>query len=156
MKQSSRTQWKIRKARKSDAEAIVRFLETQHRPKRSDFVVSEYFVAESLGQIVGCIATRKRAQRGYLYGLAVEKSQRRRGVGHALTEHCLNHLRREGADLVFTLVMFWNIRFIKQHGFKLANRKTKTDLKDLHPDFVDKWSARSALFAASELKSSLP
>lgn len=149
MKQPAQTQWTIRKARKSEADAIIRFLETQRRPRRSEFKVSEYFVAESLGEIVGCIATRKRAQHGYLYGLAVEKSQRRRGIGHALTAFGLNHLRRNGVDLVFTLVMFWNIRFIKQHGFELVDKGAKSELKDLHPDFVDDWTIRSALFVAS-------
>jgi len=149
MKQPAQTQWKIRKARKSDAESIVRFLETQRRPRRSELKVSEYFIAENLGKIVGCIATRKRAQRGYLYGLAVEKSHRRRGIGHALTACGLNRLRREGVDVVFTLVMFWNIRFIKQHGFELVDKGAKIQLKDLHSDFVDDWAVRSALFAAS-------
>jgi N-acetylglutamate synthase-like GNAT family acetyltransferase len=149
MKEPAQTQWKIRKARKSDADGIVRFLETQRRPRRSALKVSEYFIAESLGKIVGCIAARKRAQRGYLYGLAVEKSHRRRGIGHALTTCGLNRLRREGVDVVFTLVMFWNIRFIKQHGFELVDKKGKVQLKDLHSDFVDDWAVRSALFVAS-------
>jgi len=155
MKQRAQTEWKIRKATRSDAEAIVSFLEAQHRPRRSDFVVSEYFIAESLGEIVGCVAARKQAQRGYLYGLSVEKSRRRRGIGHALTQYGIDWLREEDVDAVFTLVMFWNIQFVKRHGFELVDKGIKAELRNLHPDFVDKWAARSALMVINGAKYSL-
>ena len=148
MRQALQDKWHIRRATEADSEAIANFLERQHRPKRSDSVVSEYFIAESLGKIVGCVAAQDKGRFGYLYGLAVEKSWRRRGIGHALTQHGLDWLREKGADSVFTLVMFWNIRFVKQHGFELADRHMKQDLGNLHQDFIDKWNARSVLLVA--------
>jgi hypothetical protein len=54
------------------------------------------------------------------------------------------------------LVMFWNIQFVKRHGFELADKRTKADLKNLHPDFVDKWAARSALMVINGAKYSFP
>lgn len=155
MKQRAQTPWKIRRATRSDLNAILSFLEAQHRPKRSDFVVSEYFIAESLEKIIGCVAARDKEGFGYLYGLAVERSWRRRGIGHSLTQHGLDWLSDKGAESVFTLVMFWNIRFVKKHGFELADRRKKRDLGSLHDDFVDRWSARSVLMI-KDLRQPLP
>jgi N-acetylglutamate synthase-like GNAT family acetyltransferase len=156
MRQALQDEWHIRRATEADSEAIANFLERQHRPKRSDWVISEYFIAEGEGDIVGCVAVRDRERFGYLYGLAVDKSWRRRGIGHALTQHCLDWLCEKGADSAFTLVMFWNIRFVKQHGFELADRHMKRDLGNLHRDFVDKWSARSVLLVADLRKLPVP
>jgi len=152
MTQHVKIPWSIRKATSSDAEAIVSFLKAQNRHKRSDFVFSEYIVAETVGEIVGCAAGRRQAQRGYFYGLAVATSQRRRGIGHALTQHVIDWLRAEGVEAVFTLVMFWNIQFMKQHGFELVDKRVKAELRSLHPDFVDKWTARSALMVINGAK----
>lgn len=145
MRQTAQNGWAIRRATETDSEAIADFHEMQHRPKRSDSVISEYFIAESSESIVGCVAVRDRGRFGYLYGLAVDKSWRRRGIGHALTQHCLEWLCERGVDAAFTFVMFWNIRFVKRHGFRLSDRKGVTDLVSLHHDFTDNWSSRSAL-----------
>jgi N-acetylglutamate synthase-like GNAT family acetyltransferase len=156
MTERAEIQWIIRKATRSDAEAIVSFLDAQNRPKRSEFVFSEYFVAETVGEIIGCGAARRQGQRGYFYGLAVATSCRRRGIGHALTQYVLDWLRTEGVEAVFALVMFWNVRFMKQHGFELVDKQVKAELRDLHPDFVDKWAARSTLMVINGAKYSLP
>ncbi len=139
--------WRIRKATKSDASNVVSFLEKQRRPKRSDFAISDYFIAECSGNIVGCIALRNKEKLGYLYGLAVDRQWRRRGIGHALTQHGLDCLRKKGARSAFTLVMFWNIRFVKHHGFRVIDKRSLR-LVNLHQDFVDKWCARSVLLVA--------
>src|SRR5437868_2258298 len=86
------SRWLIRRATEDDLQAIVRFHEVQHRPPRSDSITLEYFIAESLGNIVGCAAVRARGQFGYLYGLAVDKAWRRQGIGHSLTQHRLDWL----------------------------------------------------------------
>ena len=138
-------EWSIRKATEADSEAIVDLLKRCGRLKESDFVVSEYFIAESFGKVIGCVAARKRARSGYLYRLVVEKSHRRHGIGHALTQFGLDWLSGQGVASVFALVMFWNIRFVKRHGFELATSSVKSDLQSLHSDFVDRSMARSAL-----------
>lgn len=144
MKHGVQGPWEIRKAKETDSRAIASFQKLQNRPPRSDSVGSEYFLAETGGNIVGCAAVRARDDLGYLYGLAVAKSWRRQGIGHALTNRRLDWLREAGVNSAFTLVMFWNVRFFRQHGFELTSRKQR-DLGSLHDDFTDKWSARSAL-----------
>lgn len=148
MRQGVQDTWTIRTATDADAKAITCFHRLLNRPQRSDSISSEYFLAETDGKIVGCGAVRARGQLGYLYGLAVEKSWRRRGIGHTLTNRRLDWLRETGVDSVFVLVMFWNIRFFKRHGFTLADRLRKRELVSLHQDFIDKWSARSVLLVA--------
>jgi N-acetylglutamate synthase-like GNAT family acetyltransferase len=148
MRHGVQATWSIRRATDADSEAIACFQELLHRPSRSDSVSSEYFLAEAEGNMVGCAAVRTKGQLGYLYGLAVNKSWRRHGIGHALTDCRLNWLRETGADSAFVFAMFWNIRFFKQHGFKLAERKYKLDLVNLHHDFIESWSSRSALLIA--------
>ncbi len=148
MKQSPKLEWQIRSANTTDAAAIQSFLGAQRRPARADFVAAEYFLAESLGQIVGCVAARASAQVGYLYGLAVAKMWRRSGMGHQLTQHGLESLWAQGVSDVFALVMFWNIKFVKKHGFELVDKRKKIQLRNLHPDFLDGWAARSSLMVS--------
>jgi N-acetylglutamate synthase-like GNAT family acetyltransferase len=100
------------------------------------------------GDIVGCAAVRVRGPLGYLYGLAVDKAWRRRGIGHALTQGRLNFLRDAGSGTAYVFAMFWNIRFFKRHGFTLADRKKIPELVNLHRDFAENWNSRSALLQA--------
>lgn len=151
MRHAVQATWTIRRATEADAEAISCFQRLLNRPRRADSVSSEYFLAEAAGNIVGCAAVRARGQTGYLYGLVVDKSWRHRGIGHALTDQRLDWLREAGADLAFGLVMFWNIRFFKQHGFELAESKKKLELVNLHDDFTENWSSHSALMVANLL-----
>jgi N-acetylglutamate synthase-like GNAT family acetyltransferase len=157
VKQAGKHPWAIRRATHEDSDLITRFHRNQNRPNRSDSVASEYFIAEVSGDIVGCAATRLTDGLGYFYGLAVDKAWRRRGIGHDLTRCALDWLRNRGAKSTFTLVMFWNIRFFKRHGFELADRRTKQDLNGLHQDFTDKWSVRSVLLVIdfNQTKSSI-
>lgn len=145
MKQTSPIKWNIRRATEADSEAIVDFQERLRRPKRFDSVTTEYLIAEDSGKIVGCSAARAREKSGYVYGLVVDKPWRRRGIGHTLVKENLARLRAEGSNSAFVLVMFWNIRFFKKHGFELADRLKKRELGSLHQDFTDTWSARSVL-----------
>ncbi len=107
--------------------------------------MSEYFVASVAGEIVGCIASRSAGRIGYIYGLVVSKSWRRQGIGHFLTQECIEHARQAGAKQIFVLAMFWNIRFFKKHGFMLVQRSSFSDLAAVHADFVQQWASRSAL-----------
>jgi N-acetylglutamate synthase-like GNAT family acetyltransferase len=141
----------IRKADAKDQEAIEQLQKQLNRPARSDSVVSDYFVAESERQIIGCGAVRKRHTVGYLYGLGVHKDWRRRGIGHALTEARLDWLRSQQAERAFVLVMFWNVSFFRKRGFTLANRRSTENLGWLHGDFNDGWSKKSALLQVESL-----
>ena len=147
--------WSIRRATGRDSEDVNQLQKNLRRPQRSDSVISEYFVAVSEQRIVGCAAVRERDGIGYLYGLAVEKSWRRMGIGHALTTTRLEWLRGRNILSGFVLAMFWNIRFFKKHGFRLTNREKVNDLQQLHGDFCDLWSKRSALLFV-DLSSSSP
>lgn len=139
----------IRRATEADSKAIRSFQDEVNRPRRSDSIASEYFLAEMSGNILGCAAVRLREQIGYLYGLAVSKPWRRHGIGHALTACRLDWLRETEAVSAFVLAMFWNIGFFKQHGFERIDPRQKRDLGSLHQDFVDKWSARSVLLVSN-------
>lgn len=145
MKQPVQYTLTIRRATEFDSKAITSFQDELNRPRRSDTIASEYFLAEVSGNLLGCAAVRVRGQTGYLYGLAVSKPWRRHGIGHALTDRRLDWLRETEAASAFVLAMFWNIRFFKQHGFERVDPRKKRDLASLHQDFVDKWSARSVL-----------
>lgn len=145
MSQPGHTLWSIRRAESGDTDAVTELQKRTNRPARSDSVVSEYFVAVAGTSIIGCAAVRKRRDVGYLYGLVVDKSWRRQGIGHALTWKRLNWLHRQRAKSALVLAMFWNVRFFKKDGFRLADKSTFAKLDRLHSDFSDKWSARSAL-----------
>ena len=137
--------WTIRRATEADSKRISDFQRSLNRPQRSESIASEYFVAEVDGDIIGCAAVRAREGTGYLYGLVVSKQWRRHGVGHGLTDCRLDWLRKNKAVKAYVLVMFWNIRFFKRHGFELADRKLKPNLAVLHQDFADRWSSHSVL-----------
>lgn len=139
--------WAIREADAKDQEFINGFQERLNRPSRSDSVPSEYFVAVSGDQIVGCAAVRKRRNIGYLYGLAVDKGWRRQGIGHALTHARLEWLRAQGAECAFVMAMFWNVRFFQKHSFSLVSRGVRGSLSWLHGDFTDQWTNKSALLS---------
>jgi len=137
--------WKITRASDAAAAAILALQKALNRPSREDSLTSEYFVATTAETVIGCAAVRKNGDVGYLYGLAVDKAWRRRGIGHALTQERLDWLRSEAANSAYVLAMFWNVRFFKKHGFELIDRSLARELGQLHGDFSQSWSARSAL-----------
>ena len=147
--------WSIRRATARDHEGVVELQKRLNRPSRSNSVIREYFLAINEQRIVGCAAVRKSGNRGYLYGLAVDKPWRRRGVGHALTQKRLDWLRGQNVVSAFVMAMFWNVRFFKKHGFIVTKKGAMTELKQLHSDFKDSWSTRSALLVADLSLSSL-
>ena len=142
---ANQTQWEIRRATDLDLDDVTAFQRSLNRPQRSENILSEYFLAEVKGEIIGCAAVRIREGVGYLYGLAVSKAWRRRGVGFELTQCRLNWLRKNAAFKAFVLTMFWNTRFFKRQGFELADRRLKASLATLHQDFADKWASHSVL-----------
>jgi N-acetylglutamate synthase-like GNAT family acetyltransferase len=155
MQKQADSVWTIRRASSDDLKSIVDLQLRSRRPRRTDSKTKEYFVAMVEQKIVGCAAVRKRKDLGYLYGLVVEKTWRRRGIGHALTHVRLDWLRHESAVRVFVLAMFWNIKFFRKHGFALVDKRKAHGLRRLHCDFEDAWSSRSALLHL-ELSSRVP
>lgn len=139
------TVWRIRKARAADWSAILHLQSSQNRPMRRDSKASEYFVVFVDKELVGSAAVRCNCGIGYLYGLVVAKPWRRKGIGHALTDACLGHLRRTGVKGVLALAMFWNIRFFRKHGFSVVRRNSFPSLNAVHGDFSEEWCRRSTL-----------
>ena len=126
---------------------ILRLQSGENRPARRDSKVQEYFVADAGGQIVGCAAVRAKQNTGYLYGMVVNKAWRKRGIGHALTDARLTSLEKSGVTTAFGLSMFWNLRFFRKHGFTVVQRTAFPELQQLHGDFLEGWSRRSALIS---------
>lgn len=75
-------------------EGVARFL--ARNPRTS-------FVAEADGELAGVILAGHDGRRGYIYHMAVAEAHRRRGVGAALAERCLDALRAEGIHKVALL-----------------------------------------------------
>ncbi len=135
----------LRKARHNEWPAVLRLQSEEKRPSRRDSQISDYFVALAGDDLVGCVAVRAQGEMAYLYGLVVAKKWRQRGIGHALTDKCIDALRKKGVKRIYLLAMFWNIRFFSKHGFSLIDRQLRPQLACLHQDFIDTWARRSAL-----------
>lgn len=148
--------FRIRKAHKRDRLGIARLHSSHNRPIRRDSSISDYFVALASEELVGTSAVRFNADIGYLYGLVVARQWRKQGIGHALMYACLDHLRKARVRRVLALVMFWNIRFFRKHGFTLVKRTSVPAAVDIHDDFTQDWSRHSALLCADLLADCSP
>jgi N-acetylglutamate synthase-like GNAT family acetyltransferase len=112
----------IRAAKRSDVREIRSLYRLTGRPRRRAVRCAEYFVSVEDGRIVGCAGVRQIGDDGYLYGLAVDPTYRRRGIGSALTVARLRRVSDNGGTIAVVLAMFWNVRFFKRLGFKLTRR----------------------------------
>ncbi|HEU4562834.1 MAG TPA: GNAT family N-acetyltransferase [Longimicrobium sp.] len=65
-------------------------------------------VARDGGRMVGAVLCGHDGRRGYLHHLAVAASHRRRGIGRALVERCLDGLRRDGIAKCHLMVYHHN------------------------------------------------
>ena len=66
------------------------------------------FVAEAGDALAGAILAGHDGRRGYIYHMAVAEAHRRRGVGTALLDRCLDALKAEGINKVALLVFKYN------------------------------------------------
>jgi putative acetyltransferase len=66
------------------------------------------FVARREGRVSGAVLCGTDGRRGFLHHLAVEGSERRRGIGTALVERCLGALRRRGIEKCHLFVLVGN------------------------------------------------
>jgi N-acetylglutamate synthase-like GNAT family acetyltransferase len=140
--------YRIRKARKPDWPKIVTLNSRHNRPDREDSTVFDYFVALVAREIVGAAAIHLKGTTGYIYGLVVANGWRRKGIGHALTGACLEHIRHSGAERVLAFAMFWNVRFFRRHGFSPIKRASLSEPSSLHGDFSKEWCRHSTLLCA--------
>jgi N-acetylglutamate synthase-like GNAT family acetyltransferase len=143
--------FRIRKAHKRDWQRIAGLHSSHNRPIRRDPSISDYFVAFASDELIGTSAVHFKSDTGYLYGLVVARQWRKQGIGHALLYACLDHLRKARVKRVLALVMFWNIRFFRKHGFTLIKRTSIPAAVDIHEDFTQEWSRHSALLCADLL-----
>ena len=114
---ASRHSIAIRRARGVDRPAIRSVYQESPNPHRRRVRIGDYYVAAAGKDIVGCAAVRAVDGWGYLYGLAVKRTWRRRGIGSALISARLHWLHTHQFPCAILLTMFWNIRFFRRLGF---------------------------------------
>ncbi|HSD22523.1 MAG TPA: GNAT family N-acetyltransferase [Anaeromyxobacter sp.] len=85
--------------RADERDAVARFL--AHNDGLS-------FVARGEGRLAGAVLCGSDGRRGFLHHLAVDASQRRRGIGTALVERCLEALRQRGIEKCHLFVLVGN------------------------------------------------
>jgi N-acetylglutamate synthase-like GNAT family acetyltransferase len=113
----------IKKATPSHRVAIRRLHLMNRSPHARQIRIHEYFVALVGRQVVGCAAIFPVPGGGYLYGRAVTKEWRRKGIGAALLTHRVEWLKNQGARLALSLVMFWNVSTFRRLGFRTVPRE---------------------------------
>lgn len=80
------------------------------------------YLAEIDGVLAGVILAAHDGRRGYIYHMAVAEPFRRRGVGAALVERCLEAFRAEGIHKVALVAFKYNEAgnaFWERQGFSL-------------------------------------
>ena len=82
------------------------------------------FVAQTDGELSGVILAGHDGRRGYIYHMAVGECFRRRGIGTALVERCLEALKNEGIHKVALVAFKTNAAgntFWERMGFSLRD-----------------------------------
>ena len=135
----------IRAARDQDCELIRKIQVDLKRPVRADYSAGEYLVAWHGNVAIGCAATSPQPGGGYFYGLAVKREWQRKGIGGQLMLARLEGLRAMHAGYAVALVMFWNSRFFRAHGFAPFKRGELPLLGASHADLTNPAFRRSAV-----------
>jgi N-acetylglutamate synthase-like GNAT family acetyltransferase len=139
----------IRQAREQDCEQIRSIHCKINRPLREQYRVGEFLIAWAEESAIACAATAVHLEGGYFYGLAVKREWQRRGVGSELMEARLVALRRLEAEYAIALVMFWNSRFFRKHGFAPVKRSDLAPSAWGHADLTNPAFRRSAVMLRS-------
>ena len=135
---------RIIKAIDDNQETIQQIHSELKRPFRTDFKAHEFLIAWDDGLAVGCAATALLEQSGYFYGLAVRRRWQRQGIGGQLMQARLDLLRVVKAKNAVALVMFWNSRFFRSHGFSPIKRNLLPSGVLNHPDLTNPMYKRSS------------
>src|SRR5262245_3240799 len=75
---------------------------------RDAFEPGLWFIAESKGEIVGCVLCPNYEDEGWIRQLAVSRDWRRRGLGTALLRQAMSEFRRRGRRELGLVVDSWN------------------------------------------------
>ncbi len=75
---------------------------------REAFEPGLWFIAESGGEIVGCVLCPNYEEEGWIRQLAVSRDWRRRGLGTALFRQAMAEFRRRGRQEIGLVVDSWN------------------------------------------------
>jgi N-acetylglutamate synthase-like GNAT family acetyltransferase len=135
----------ILKARVHDSDTIYKIHRELRRPSRTDCDPNEYLIAWHDGIALGCAGTALFAEGGYFYGLAVRRAWQRQGIGSRLMEARLDMLRALHAEYAVAMMMFWNSRFFRKHGFAPVKRNLLPLSALHHPDLTNPLYRRSAV-----------
>ena|SRR5215831_732001 len=127
-----------------ESEIIGEIHRQLNRPHRSECNANEYLIAWCHGEPVGCAATSLHAEGAYFYGLAVRRRWQHNGVGSQLMQARLDALPATQTEYAVALVMFWNSRFFRKHGFSPVKRTLLPVSALYHSDLTDPSYVRSA------------
>jgi ribosomal protein S18 acetylase RimI-like enzyme len=75
---------------------------------REAFEPGLWFIAESSGEIVGCVLCPNYEDEGWVRQLAVSRDWRRRGLGTALLRQAMSEFTRRGRKEIGLVVDSWN------------------------------------------------
>ena len=75
---------------------------------RDAFEPGLWFIAESKGEIVGCVLCPNYEEEGWVRQLAVARDWRRRGLGTALLRQAMSEFSRRGRKEIGLVVDSWN------------------------------------------------
>jgi N-acetylglutamate synthase-like GNAT family acetyltransferase len=135
----------IRTARETDCELIRKIQLDLKRPPREDYRADDFLIAWQDKIAIGCAATSVLPGGGYFYGLAVRREWQRKGIGSQLMRARLDSLRAAHARYAVALVMFWNSRFFRAHGFSPIKRSELPRLGAAHSELTNPAFRRSAV-----------
>ena len=127
----------IRSAEPNDQRAIEMLLKAAQL--RSDNIapyLADFFVAEDAGNIVGAIGLECHGEYGMLRSLVVQRSQRGRGIGGALTLRLLETAEARELRAIFLLATT-AVTFFPRFGFVDIPREQVPEEVQSSRDFVD-------------------
>jgi len=83
-----------------------------------------YWIAKVDGRIVGSMGAEMiNSNTTVLTTLAVKKPYRKHGIGMALFDHAVNHVRNRGATTIGFITMYYHFNRFKRRGFRTTPRR---------------------------------
>jgi mycothiol synthase len=107
---------------------------------RDAFEPGLWFIAESKGEIVGCVLCPNYEDEGWIRQIAVSRDWRRRGLGTALLRQAMSELHRRGRREIGLVVDSWNRTGAKElyeyAGMKVTREHVRLEKTLQAPDSV--------------------